>query len=577
MKKKFIAVSMVLGALALSSTTLTSCVDDNESASVTKIRDAKAQQLSALGKYYEAQAAYQQAEANYRQAMADQTKQETAQDAEQWAYELEKIQKEYEQQIAMYEQQIANYKNQLATNMDTYQGQLFTNYENAVGKVNEINSEITNNLYLITQLKNELASLKATAAKLNYADQLDIAAEKAKIEVYKQMAASNLEDLKSEFATLEAQITEQTQKEEEATRKLADAKEAFKQEVAPIRGYISSTATSDPTLATSLAVDSLKTDGYFYTKYSELNQGTAIDFLVDEIKYAEGAEELGLNSALLHQYSLKASAVTTATNKFAAAVYDAEKALGASTDAANADPTASVYAQYNAKGEAVKTAQTAYNNALKGTDKDAIEQARKTLNNVIAAQEAFAETTLADAIKDVEDAKDLQVRFENVQKAFTGDTYKAYETAITTALAGENAKAMVAAQQESNSIALTKAQLEASKTAINTLIESLTNQFTNEPADVNALILASEATIAEKEKNIANRAKYENTSISDQEDPAYKMAVDDAVAMLEAENEQLKVELTAAEARVEAAKAALDAEFGSSASTDTPATETPAE
>lgn len=48
MKKKFIAVSVLLCALALSSTTLTSCVDDNESASVTAIRDAKAQQLAAL-------------------------------------------------------------------------------------------------------------------------------------------------------------------------------------------------------------------------------------------------------------------------------------------------------------------------------------------------------------------------------------------------------------------------------------------------------------------------------------------------------------------------------------------------
>lgn len=56
MKKKFIAVSMVLGALALSSTTLTSCVDDNESASVTAIRDAKAQQLTALANYQQAQA-----------------------------------------------------------------------------------------------------------------------------------------------------------------------------------------------------------------------------------------------------------------------------------------------------------------------------------------------------------------------------------------------------------------------------------------------------------------------------------------------------------------------------------------
>ena len=56
MKKKFIAVSMVLGALALSSTTLTSCVDDNESASVTAIRDAKAKQLTALANYKDVQA-----------------------------------------------------------------------------------------------------------------------------------------------------------------------------------------------------------------------------------------------------------------------------------------------------------------------------------------------------------------------------------------------------------------------------------------------------------------------------------------------------------------------------------------
>lgn len=577
MKKKFIAVSMVLGALALSSTTLTSCVDDNESASVTAIRDAKAQQLSALGKYYEAQAAYQQAEANYRQAMADQTKQETAQDAEQWAYELEKIQKEYEQQIAWYEKEIASYKESLASNMDAYQGQLFTNYETAIGEVNSINSQITKNLYLITQLKNELASLKAVAAEENYGYQLSIAEEKAKIEVYKQMAASSLEDLKSEYATLTAQVNEQTQKAAEATRKLADAEEAFKQEVAPIRGYTSSgstSATADPTLATSLAIDSLKANGYFYeTSLMKTGKRLPTDYLVDDIKYAEGAEELGLNSALLHQYSLKASAVTTAENLIAAEVYEAEKALGASTDAATGS---SVYAQYNAKGEAVKTAQTAYNNALKGTDKDAIEQARKALNDAIAEQEKFAETTLANAIKDVEDAKDLQVRFENVQKAFTGDTYKAYETAITTALAGENAKAMVAAKQESNSINLTKAQLEASQTAINELIKALTPN--NKPADVNALILASEKTIAEKEKLIANNAIYINTTITPgDESGAYGLAVDDAVALLESQNEQLKVELTAAEARVEAAKAALDAEFGSSASTDTPATETPAE
>ena len=56
MKKKFIAVYALMGVLALGSTTLTSCVDDNESASVTAIRDAKAQQLAAIANHYNAQA-----------------------------------------------------------------------------------------------------------------------------------------------------------------------------------------------------------------------------------------------------------------------------------------------------------------------------------------------------------------------------------------------------------------------------------------------------------------------------------------------------------------------------------------
>ena len=48
MRKKFIAVYALMAVLALGSTTLTSCVDDNESASVTAIRDAKANQLAAI-------------------------------------------------------------------------------------------------------------------------------------------------------------------------------------------------------------------------------------------------------------------------------------------------------------------------------------------------------------------------------------------------------------------------------------------------------------------------------------------------------------------------------------------------
>ena len=81
MKKKFIAVYALIGVLALGSTTLTSCVDDNESASVTAIRDAKAAQLNALANYQnvkaqneqivaQAKAAFKNAEAAAKRAQA---------------------------------------------------------------------------------------------------------------------------------------------------------------------------------------------------------------------------------------------------------------------------------------------------------------------------------------------------------------------------------------------------------------------------------------------------------------------------------------------------------------------------
>ena len=78
MKKKFIAVYALIGVLALGSTTLTSCVDDNESASVTAVRDAKAAQLNALAALKnakaeaeritsEANAAYRAAETRFKE------------------------------------------------------------------------------------------------------------------------------------------------------------------------------------------------------------------------------------------------------------------------------------------------------------------------------------------------------------------------------------------------------------------------------------------------------------------------------------------------------------------------------
>ena len=85
MKKKFIAVYALIGVLALGSTALTSCVDDNESASVTAIREAKAAQLNALANYQNVKAQNEQivaqAEAAIKNAKAAAKRAQAIQDS----------------------------------------------------------------------------------------------------------------------------------------------------------------------------------------------------------------------------------------------------------------------------------------------------------------------------------------------------------------------------------------------------------------------------------------------------------------------------------------------------------------
>ena len=131
MKKKFIAVYALIGVLALGSTALTSCVDDNESASVTAIRDAKAQQLASIAALNNAQAAaaelaaqaeadlkaaqaaYNQALANANQADADWTQEQIRQAKEEFALKIESIKAEYDAKIAEYKSNQAFWNNRL--------------------------------------------------------------------------------------------------------------------------------------------------------------------------------------------------------------------------------------------------------------------------------------------------------------------------------------------------------------------------------------------------------------------------------------------------------------------------------
>lgn len=199
MRKKFIAVYALMAVLALGSTTLTSCVDDNESASVTAIRNAKAEQLNALAAAANAEAEVQKAEALYKQALTAQTEQQTAEDKARFEAEIESLKAHYEQLRQNYEQQIIQ-------NQASFRNTLYLNYIGANNKLKELEGD-----YIEAQLN--LASAKAgvtTAEKAAQATILaqdeEIAKQQAMIEAYKALPENSRDELLKQIEELTVQI-----------------------------------------------------------------------------------------------------------------------------------------------------------------------------------------------------------------------------------------------------------------------------------------------------------------------------------------------------------------------------------
>ena len=119
MKKKLMMVAVLLGALSLGA-----CVDDNESASVTNIRDAKAEQLRSLATLNEAkaeaeliranaEAALKNAKAAYEQAQADKEQFELQKAQEEYAIAIENIRLQYQLDLLRLQKKIQEAQNEL--------------------------------------------------------------------------------------------------------------------------------------------------------------------------------------------------------------------------------------------------------------------------------------------------------------------------------------------------------------------------------------------------------------------------------------------------------------------------------
>ena len=252
MKKKLMMVAVLLGAL-----TLGACVDDNESASVTAIRNAKAAQLQAVAALYNAQAqaaataaeaeaalkaaeaAYQQALAAAEQADADYQAEMTRQAQEKFALELEALQAEYAADIALFNSLKAQYEKDLWDNVDEHISNVYGAYTTALNNVNTLTESKLEAQVRKAQAEAEVISAEEVVKQklANYNKQLTQKQNLlTKLQEMQAMQPST-EDYEKQMVELEKQaydIVVNQKPEAEAAEKVAkdaydDIKEAFEE------------------------------------------------------------------------------------------------------------------------------------------------------------------------------------------------------------------------------------------------------------------------------------------------------------------------------------------------------------
>ena len=213
MKKVLIIVAAAIAATF----SMTSCVETTESASVTALREAKAEQYRALADMYRAQAAadsikaaaeaaVQQALAAYHQAVADSVAQGNEQAAQEFALYLEWLKMDYQKKMLELEKDMQDKEKEIAQSANNYIKYLYNRYKNQVTKLNNLNNEL-----FMTQVNLAEANAKLLDAQAYVAEQTalyneKIATAKAKIEIYNNYSGVDRADLEAKYDELELNV-----------------------------------------------------------------------------------------------------------------------------------------------------------------------------------------------------------------------------------------------------------------------------------------------------------------------------------------------------------------------------------
>lgn len=544
MKKKLMMVAVLLGALSLGA-----CVDDNESASVTDIRGAKAEQLRSLATLNEAkaeaeliranaEAALQQAQAAYEQAKADSMNIYNDKAEQEYAMELAEAQLEHQKELLRLQQELA----------EAQESALANDYANELNTLLELQGKLIDARYQYALREAGLGQSDANVAAQIIAYRENIAAAEAKLAVLNSDEYKALDD-----SELRAEIATKEQQYEQAVIEFAND---------PTCSALVNAGTSVKTTAETLIEqqDLVKTlnainfvigftesvNGDYYYYYTSVAYNSTSWMSVYVSAYYKGLRINETNKLYADRY-------------YAEQVETAAEALGTDEDTQD-DNTA--YGQLAKAEAALATANadmTKAQNMPAGTDAEkaakeqAIEDAQDDIDQANEAI-AMAKDNLAGCQNDYDNAIAAQKEFDDAYKAFSVDAYNKAVTDFEAAIEA-NTDAYEAYSEARQSVS----DLNSELTALRFMADNSKVDWEQEVANLNEEI-----------------AMW-NTQISNLE--AINTQSEAYLEVLAQEIEGLELQIKAQQQIVDAAREALEASINSDEeeTPDTPAEEeTPA-
>lgn len=471
MKKKFIAVYALIGVLALGSTTLTSCVDDNESASVTAVRDAKAAQLNALANYKNAQAEsekiVQAAEAAIKEAQAEYLKIQNEMEnlklqEAQATLSIDIETAKAEAEAALIRQQIVLEQakadlilaagqadaavqtkiSQLlgAANAIMYGGEYWigeqyawddgsgiTYYDKFVIPADQsiagqggLQSQLLAKKAEQITVKYNLEDTKRIMADLLVEERTDSAANEALLAAYNEYKTTNKEEALKLAQEAEAALTPLMKIRD-------DANATYNAEDAKISGLIENVRKTEVGQLQEnswwVDIDGDNANDIWLGGYVE--DATPDDIYVNVI-YDDGTSEINYKSITYNKYALDSEALTSAIASKDREIKIAEAELDDAKKTRDEDLAADNIT-YKSYKDAVTTAEKAFNDEPTNANKSALESAIASLEYYENSAEAPVET----ATETLEDLNAEKKALTDFQTLMTGDAYKTYDASYT--------------------------------------------------------------------------------------------------------------------------------------------------